>query len=280
MSAAVTKQPGSNLPTMAEHLPKALVEQMVDAALIPVKAQADVLVGSCGDFLADHKTIENDEQRAVATEVLVTVAAFGAGKNGVAERAREIINRPVIVAGEVIGSAAEGPFARQSQRVKIAAASIKMMALNYDLKKEADARATAQAEADRLAAASALAEKLAASGSGLFDFAEASETASQAEAQQTLATGKAAELTRSRGANFGTTSVRYARKAIIVDAAAVPRQFCIPDQSLIDKRRGDPETTHNPADGWKRLDGGAWERPSPDVPGVMIRDTPYLTIRE
>jgi hypothetical protein len=92
--------------------------------------------------------------------------------------------------------------------------------------------------------------------------ADAAAVYDQADKLQAVADAKPADLTRTHGhRDFGTSSLRMVRVATIVDAAAVPRQYCVPSQALIDAAAGKPG------------------EPMPAIPGVEFRDANDVNVR-
>lgn len=72
---------------------------------------------------------------------------------------------------------------------------------------------------------------------------------------------RSADLTRSKGDNVGTTSLRYKRVVTVTNADLVPRHLCAPDLTRI------------------RVAAGKAGEPIPDIAGVEIHDEPDLTVR-
>jgi hypothetical protein len=260
-------------PDLAEVLSPAEVQRMIDAALDKepigldgqplksIRARVTDLVSMCKRMMERHPTINAPEADVQATEVLTAVLAFNAKKSGRVSRALEELKRPIIDAGKKIGSDENGPFANIVANVVAAEMPVRRAQIAYKQQVENERRKAAQAEADQKAAEAAMAEKLASRGHGLVTMEDAATAFAQSDAAQRVADSSAADLTRSKGDQAGTSSLRYKRNARIVDPSLVPRHLCVPSQSLVDAIRGEPRSSF------------------PTVPGVVFEDVPDLTVR-
>jgi hypothetical protein len=255
-----TPPPGHNLPKLPEILTPEVVAALIEAEIAPLKDRAADLVDVCKRFVAAYPQIDSVEADAKATEVLAVVQRF-AGAKGRVELARVAFKAPILEADKAIGSFARGPFLKVIAPVIAASMPIERAAIKFKQRIEAEAREVARQEAARRAEEARLAEKMAEAGSERFSFDDAAEAYGKAEEAQAIADSKPAELTRSHG-EVGTTSLRYRRIVTIVEAHLVPREYCVPDLSLVTKAAGKPGT------------------PFPNIPGVSIADTPDLNVRK
>jgi hypothetical protein len=274
------------VPTLPNLLDPATVAEIIDAELDrepptpeggnlkSLRARDTELTDMCQRFLAAFPEIEGPDAEQKATDVLSTIAKF-AGGSGRIETARAALKAPVLLAGRTIDAefgklgaqlivrSLTGPV--KDRRVKPFTLAEQIVAALARYKDEQDAkiRAAAVAESRRLEAQAEMARKLAARGSGLVTMDDVANAAQAAEQVRAVAEAPAAALTKSAGSNFGTASRRRVRIATFIPGQEhlVPRQYCVPSQSLIDAAKGAP-------------DG-----PMPVIPGVEFRDETDLTRR-
>ena len=263
-----------NLPPLSELVSPDVVDSLIAAELdhIPepgtpsIRQRDQELVASCKRFLAAFPKIETPEAEVVATELLSACQRY-AGDKGRVESARKALKQPVWDAGVSIDRAfgkygtqlgvrsLTGPVRDRRSPPYTLAEQVTMALAAYKDAVARKIREEEQAKADRLAGAARLAERL-----GLFG--EAADAAESAEVHQAAADMRMADLTRSKGNDVGMSSGRMVRVATIIDPAAVPRQFCVPSQSLVDAAKGQPGT------------------PIPTIAGCTIEDVPDLTVRK
>lgn len=255
-----TPQAGHNLPSLAEILPLTLVEQTIGAEIAVLAPRVQEWVDSCKRFVAKYPTIEDVEADVIATEIFSGVQRL-TSKTGRVETARVALKAPILAADQAIGSLQKGPFANLLQPLLDALKPITAASIAYKQKIEADRRKAAQEQAALLAKQAALAEELASQGSSSVTMADALAAAEAAETSQKIANSSAADLTRSRGENAGTASLRYKRVVTIVEPHMVPRQYCVPDIAALTRAAGKA--------------GG----PFPKINGVSISDVSDLTVR-
>lgn len=253
----------SNIPTIDEALPRVLVEQIVENTIRPLNARADELIEDCRAFTADCPTITSDEQDAEAAEILGTIAPFVTDKTGRVDRARIALKAPILAASEIIDGkrGVVGPFAAIVERVGKVAAPIRVASIAYKQEKADRIRKAAQIEAARQTAEARMAEQLASKGSSLVTFEDAARAQEKADDAWKIADAKPAELTRSHGDAVGISSLRYKRVVTITAPHLIPRQYCMPSDTLL------------------RAAAGAAESPIPAIPGCEIVDVPDLTVR-
>lgn len=247
-----------NLPSLADQLPRFLVQANIDAIREPLQARADALVASGERFIAAHPTIDDDEADALAAQVLATFQRF-TGKSGQVETARVALKAPVLAADTAIGSLTKGPFAKLIEPVEGLARRISRASVVFKVAKEGRQRAAAQAEADRLAREAVEQEAAADQGHATYD--EATAAFVGAEKAQDAANARPADLTRTHGELLGTSSLHYKRVVEVTSPADVPRIYCVPDVAAITRAAGKAGT------------------PIPVISGVTIRDEPDLTVR-
>jgi len=264
-------------PTLAELIPPPVIKALIDAEIAQLKARAEELIGSCKRFTAAHPTIETDEQDGIAAEILAVVQRFISG-SGRVEAARVALKAPILAADNAIGSLKKGPFAAVAVSVEAVASAVNRASLNYKVAKEKKVREAAQAEADRQAELSRMAEKSADTG-GTMTYDDAIAAAEASDDARRVAESKPADLTRIKGSDVGTTSLKWKRSAIVTTASLVPREYCDYSQPKIDAATGPAQSAHEVADGWKDIGNDVWERAHPTIPGVVVRDAPDLTVR-
>jgi len=250
--------PASSLPTL---IPRDVILSLIAVDIAPLRTRADELIASCKRFLEAHPKIETDEADQKATEVLSVVQRFTAKPSGRVATARDAFKRPVQDAVTEIGSNEKGPYAAVIVSVESVAQAISRASINYKVAKENKARAEALAEAKKRADEAALAERMAARGSSTVSYADAANAAQAAEDAQKVAEAKPAELTRTHGDGFGTSSLRYKRVVTVTAPADVPRVYCVPDLAAITRAAGKAGT------------------PIPVIAGCTITDEPDLTVR-
>lgn len=271
-------------PTLAELVSASVIEAYISAELDreppapdggklkSIRARDPELEGMCKRFLAAHPKIETPDAEMVATEVLKTCATF-TGKSGRIEKIREALKKPVWDAGvmidrtfgkyglQLIRRPLGGPIKERRAAPFTLAEQIEMRLTAYKDEKAAKIRRDAQLKADRLAAESAMVEKLAERGSGTVTMDDAATIAEAAQKQQTIANASTADLTRSHGGDFGSSSNKPIRRFTIIDPSLVARHLCKPDDALI-----------------REAIGKAGD-PMPHLPGILIEDVSGLNVR-
>jgi hypothetical protein len=244
--------------TLPELIPKSTILSLIAADIAPLRTRADELTGSCKRFIEAHPTIDDDDADALATRILSLVQRLKTQSS----EARDTFKRPILDAGNLVGSDKNGPYFAVAVSVESVSQAITRASLNYKLAKNARIEAAAKAEAKALADEAALAEKMAARGSSTVNYADAATSAKAADDAQKVVDARPADRTRVAGGDgYGVSSLRYKRVATVVDASIVPRNLCTPSQSLIDAAKGKPGT------------------PFPVTPGVSYEDVPDLTVR-
>jgi hypothetical protein len=221
---------GSNLPKLTDLIPVDLIKQMIDREIAPLKERATELIGYVNDFIADNTMImpgeteprfliEDDGIDSEATEILGTIAKFITKKTGRVDMIREAFKRPILDAGNAIGSMENGPFAAVAVSVEAASQAIIRASINYKAEKATRIRREAEAEAKRKADEAEMAERLASAGSNTVTMADAAVAAQQAEDARQVATARPADLTRTHGDQVGTTSLKYKPDHVKIAAA-------------------------------------------------------------
>lgn len=253
---------------IAEHIADALAYEPPSPSggtLKTIPARETELVGMCERLLAAHPTIETDETEAVFTQAFSEIADF-AGGSGRIEKVREALKRPVWNAGKQIDAAfgkigtqleirpASGKGSRQAPFTL--AERLNQILATYKDAKATEIRAAALAEAKAKAEQAALFESMAAREGSSVTMGDAAEAQKAAEAYQAIANTPVNELTRSRGQNFGSTSLRYVRVVTVINPGLVPRIHCVPSDALLREAAGKPGT------------------PIPTIAGVTIVDVP------
>jgi hypothetical protein len=256
MSEAAPKM-GHNLPQLSEVLDPAVVSALIEADTAPLKERAQALIDSCKRFVAAYPAIEDDEADGIAASLLAQVQRLTATPGGRINQARIALKAPALAAQKQI-DAAYPPIADGVTQV---ARTIIALSTAYKVQIEHKRREAAEAEALRKREEAAAAERLAASGTGLVSFEDAATAHQQADAAQAIATARPADLTRTHGSDFGTSSLRYKRVVRIVDPAAVDRLYCVPDLAALQRAAGKAGT------------------PLPTLKGCTVVDEPDLTVR-
>ncbi len=249
----------ANIPSLSDIIPLPLVESMIDKELRPLRDRAIELADMCKRFALAYPTIESEEADAKAAEVLAVVQRF-TSKSGRVESARVAFKAPIEAANKAIGSLDKGPFAGVISMVSTTATFISRASIAYKQKVETERRQAAQAEANRKTSEARMAEELARKGPGLVTYEDAASAHESAEAARKIADAKPAELTRSHGDAVGVSSLRYKRVVTITAPHLVPRQYCVPSETLL------------------RTAAGAAGSPISTIPGVTIEDAPDLTV--
>lgn len=254
----------SNLPSLAERISPEIVDALIEANTRPLKERADALIAMCRRFLLAHQAgITNDYQDGLAAACLAQVQRFTAKNSGQVDTARVVMKAPILAAQRKIdGSPGKpGPYARLVDVVEDAAAPVIRLVTAYKVKKEEEIRKAAAAEAERKRLEAEAVERAASKGSSMVTYEDAAAAYELADQAQAIADAKPADLTRAKGDDFGTTSLRYKRVVTIVEPDKVPRQYCVPDLALIQRAAGK---------------AGA---PIPTIAGCKIEDVPDLTVR-
>ena len=263
-----------NLPSLTEVLAPDIVQSLIDAELDrkpspdkpSIRERRRQLVDMCKRFVAVYgeNGIPDDTTDGIVAACLAQVSRYTTQKTGTVDAARIKLKEPVLMAGRLIDGerGKDGPFGELIRAVTDAAAPVIKLATAYKVEKERIAREKAESDAKALRDQAEAAEYAAASGSSAVTWDDAARAYDAVEKAETIATAKPADLTRAHGNDFGTTSLRYVRKAVIVDPALVPRQYCVPSQSLINAAIGKAG------------------EPMPVIPGVTITDEPDLTVRK
>lgn len=252
-----TPQPGHNLPKLSEVIPPDVIGALIAAETEPLRERATALTDSCKRFLAAHPEIADDEQDGIATAILAQCQRFTAKNSGRVDSARIALKAPVLAAQKQIDTA----FPPIAEGVTTASGQVAQRSIAYKRKKEDALRKAAEAEATKKREEAEAAERLATSGSGLVTFEDAANAHAAADQAQRVATATPADLTRTHGSDFGTSSLKRKRVVSIPDPHLVPRIFCVPDKALIERAAG------------KAGD------PIPTIPGVAIVDVDDLTVR-
>lgn len=263
-----------NLPKLPDLIPPAVINAVIEAEIEPLKARAAELIEDCNAFIADHPTIENDDDDATAAEVLATVQRF-TSKSGRVETVRVALKAPVLAADTAIGSMAKGPFAGVIVSVEAVAQKITRASTNYKVTKDARARAEREAAARAEREAARKAEEAAVAGRATYE--DAAQAAEVAEKAEEAASAKPAELTRVHGENAGTSSLRWKRTFQIEAPHLVPRHLCVPNEALIRASLAPASPTHDET--WIALPDGKWGRRD-IVPGCLVIDEPDLIVRK
>jgi hypothetical protein len=233
-----------NLPSLADALAPAVVVALIEAETSPLKQRETELQDGAKRFLAAHKTIADDETDGKVTEFLSQVQRFTAD-SGRIESTRVAFKAPVLAAAQSIDKAFKAIGAqliarpvRQRRAPFNLIEQIINLSIAYKDAKEEKVRAEAQKIADEKAAQAAAAEKLASAGSGVVTFEDAAGLFDEADKAQAVADAPAADLTRTRGSDFGMSSARKVRVVTIVNPAEVDRIYCVPDQVLLNRAAG------------------------------------------
>ncbi len=244
-------------PTFAELLRSDLVADIIENETTPLKERAKELVNSCRRFIATHAVIETYEQDEIATSILAQCKRFTTAKSGQVDLRRIAVKAPILAAAQAIDHA----FQPIAVDVSVAAESLTALSIPYKLAEEARIRneAIARAKAERDAAEAA--EAMARAGSTVVTLNDAAKAHAAADKADVVAHAKPADLTRTRGQDFGMSSLRYKRVVTIENPAAVDRKYCIPDFAALTRAAGKAGT------------------PIPMLAGCKIEDVADLTVR-
>jgi len=252
---------GHNAPPLeplSEVLSEVRVNLMLAAELQPLEERAEVLAESCARFVAAIPVITTEEQDEKATEIMAVCQRFTA-KNGRVDAARVAFKAPVLAAQKAIDTS----FPAVAGIVSAAVAPIAAASTQYKVQKEAKVRAAREAEAARLREEALKAEQAAEAArqaQSAEKFAAAQVAWEAAEKAQAAAQAKPADLTRTRGQDFGQSGLTYDRVVTIEAPHLVPAQYCVPSPELLKHAAGKP--------------GSA----IPVIPGVKIVDVPKMRV--
>lgn len=256
---------------IADELDRKIVDPETGKEAPSIRERDPELTDSCKRFLQKYPKIETDEVNETAAAILKACNRF-AGDSGRVERAREVLKRPVLDAGKAIDGAfakfgtqlgvrsLSGPMKDRRKAPYTLAETILNMSAVYGDEKAAKIQESQQAEADAANERARLTEEMATKGSGLVTFEDAANAASAADDHQRAADASLADRSRVK-TEIATTSVKYKRIATIIDPSLVPREYCIPSQSLIDAAKGAAGSS------------------IPTIPGVTFADERDMNIR-
>jgi hypothetical protein len=258
-------QAGHNLPKLADLLSEETMKALIEAETEGLLLRDRALVDSCVRFLDAFPKIEDEEGEAKATEVLATIQKF-VSKSGRVETARVAFKRPVLEAEtsidqafRTIGDRLKTRPVGQRRHPYTYAEMIGLRVVEYKSEVNRKLLAEQEAEFNRLAAEATKKERAADRGRGSHQ--DAADAAARAEKAHDAVVAPPAARTRTHGSDFGTTSLAKKRVFDVITPSAVPREYCVPSDSLI-----------------RAAVGKAGDR-MPIIPGVSIRDEDDLTVR-
>jgi hypothetical protein len=255
-----------NLPkTLAEVIPADIVDAMIEADTRPLRKRADDLIDMAKRFVATYGEagIQDDDVDGTAAACLAQLQRFVATKSGRVDAARIAMKEPILRASRQIDGerGSSGPYGKLIEDVEAAFRPMKRLVIAYKAAKDEKVRQAALAEATRQQAEAERLERMAESDSGTATFEDAAKAYDAADKARELATASPADRTRTHGDDFGTTSLKRKRVFAVTNASLVPRQYCSPDDKLINAAIGK-----------------AGDR-IPTIPGVAIKDEDDLTVR-
>ena len=246
-----------NLVSLSETL-ESVVAALIEAEAGPLRERAQALVDSCKRFAAAYADgIKDDEADGIAASILAQCLRFTGSKTGRVDAARIALKAPVLAAQQQI----DKTFPAIAAPVVTAVAPVTKLSLAFKIAKDEAVRKAAQEEAERNRRVAEGQERLAAAGSDVATFAGAAQSYDAADKARAVVEAKPADLTRTRGSDFGTSSLRYFRKVTITEPHLVPRAYCEPSAALLARAAGKAGS------------------PIPVVAGVVIEDVPELTVR-